>query len=79
MSGLRFLLRDAHSLKDKRRIVRSLKDRLFQKFRVAVAEIDHQDVWQTAELGVAAVFTPGTPAREIVDTIDGLLGAGTAV
>ena len=41
-------LDDAHSLKDKRHYVKSLKDRLRAKFNVAVAEIDHQDLWQRA-------------------------------
>jgi len=37
---------EARSLKDKRQILRSLKDRLRRKFNVAVAELDFQDVWQ---------------------------------
>jgi uncharacterized protein len=47
----------AHSLKDKRHVVRSLKDRLRNKFNVAVAEIDYQDLWQHAL--VAAVTVSG--------------------
>lgn len=54
---LRFVLRASHSLKDKRRVIRSLKDTLANKFNVAVAETDEQDVWQTAELGIATVGT----------------------
>jgi hypothetical protein len=54
---LRFVLRESHSLKDKRRVIRSLKDTLANKFNVAVAETDEQDVWQTAELGIATVGT----------------------
>ena len=54
---LRFVLRESHSLKDKRRVIKSLKDTLSNKFNVAVAETDEQDVWQTAELGVATVGT----------------------
>lgn len=45
----------AHSLKDKRMIVRSLKDRLRGKFNVAVSEVDHQDLWQRAQLSVVTV------------------------
>lgn len=41
--------------------------------------IPPKDVPRLKELGVAAVFTPGTPAREIVDTIDGLLAQRQAV
>ena len=43
---LELRLDDAHSLKDKRHTVKSLKDRLRGKFNVAVAEIDYQDLWQ---------------------------------
>lgn len=50
-----FVLRESHSLKDKRRVLKGLKQRLFNKFRVAVAEVEHQDTWQRATLGVAAV------------------------
>jgi uncharacterized protein YlxP (DUF503 family) len=52
---LRFVLRESHSLKDKRRVIKSLKDTLSNKFNVAVAETDEQDVWQTAQIGIATV------------------------
>jgi uncharacterized protein len=45
----------AQSLKDKRMIVRRLKDRLRSKFNVAVSEVDHQDLWQRAQLSVVTV------------------------
>ena len=45
----------AQSLKDKRMVIRSLKDRLRSKFNVAVAEVDHQDLWQRSQLSVATV------------------------
>ena len=44
----------ARSLKDKRAVLRSVRDRL-KKFNVAVAEIEHQDLWQRARLGVVAI------------------------
>jgi uncharacterized protein YlxP (DUF503 family) len=46
----------AQSLKDKRMVLRRVKDRL-QKFNVAVAEVDHQDLWQRATLGIVAIST----------------------
>jgi uncharacterized protein YlxP (DUF503 family) len=46
---------DARSLKDKRQILRSLKDRLRQKFNVAVAELDFHDLWQTSTIGVVTL------------------------
>jgi len=45
----------AQSLKDKRMIVRRLKDRLRSKFNVAVSEVDHQDLWQRLQLSVVTV------------------------
>ena len=45
----------AHSLKDKRQVVRSVKDGLRSHFNVAVAEIDPSDAWQRATLGVVSI------------------------
>jgi uncharacterized protein YlxP (DUF503 family) len=45
----------AHSLKDKRHVVRSLKDRLRVNFNVAVSELDHNDLWQRATVGVVSI------------------------
>ena len=45
----------AHSLKEKRMVVRSLKDRLRAKFNVSVSEVDHQDLWQRAQVSVVTV------------------------
>lgn len=46
---------DARSLKDKRQVIRSLKDRLRSHFNVAVAELDHQELWQRALVGVVSL------------------------
>jgi uncharacterized protein YlxP (DUF503 family) len=54
---IRALLRGAHSLKEKRQVLRSLKDRIRHSFNVSIAEVGAQDVWQTIELGAAAVGT----------------------
>lgn len=45
----------AGSLKGKRQVLRSLKDRLFSRFNVSVAEVGSQDLWQRAQLGIAHV------------------------
>src|SRR5262245_5871750 len=46
---------DARSLKDKRQILRSLKDRLRRKFNIAIAEIDFHDVWQSSTVGIVTL------------------------
>jgi len=45
----------AHSLKDKRQVLRSMKDKLRNKFNVAVAELDATDLWQRATIGVVSI------------------------
>ena len=45
----------AHSLKDKRQVLKSLKDRLRHRYNVSVAETDFQDQWKLAELVVVTV------------------------
>lgn len=42
----------SHSLKDKRRQIKSLKDRISQRFNAAVAEVGELDNWQSAELAI---------------------------
>ena len=48
-------LPNAASLKDKRSILKSLKDRIRGKFNIAVAEVEANELWQRASLGIAAV------------------------
>jgi uncharacterized protein len=56
----------AHSLKDKRMILRSLKDRLRGKFNVSVSEVDHQDLWQRAQVGVVTVGSDETFLQKVL-------------
>lgn len=57
----------ARSLKDKRMVLRSLKDRL-KKFNAAVAEVEHQDLWQRATLGIVTI-------GDSTETVDRALAA----
>ncbi len=52
---LEIRIEHAQSLKDRRQVVRSLKDQLRQGFNVSVAELDEAVTWQSATLGVAAI------------------------
>ena len=52
---LSLFISQANSLKSKRQILKSLKDKIRHKFNVSVAEIDAQDLWQSATLAVACV------------------------
>ena len=52
---LELRIEHAQSLKDKRQVVRSLKDKLRAKFNVSVAELDEGDMWQRATIGVVSI------------------------
>jgi len=58
----------ARSLKAKRTVVRSVKDRL-RRLNVSVAEVDHQDLWQRCRLVVAAVGTSQTAVAHALDAV----------
>lgn len=69
----------AHSLKDKRHVLRSLKDRMHQRFNVSAAETAHQDLWQRAELSACLVTTDRRHAEEVLREVDRLVeGAAEA-
>jgi uncharacterized protein YlxP (DUF503 family) len=59
----------SRSLKDKRMVLRGIKDRL-SKFNVAIAEVDHHDLWQRAGLGVVTISTANAHAdRELAAVV----------
>lgn len=58
---------DGHSLKAKRQVILSLKDRLRDKFNVSVAEVGDQDLWQKAVLGMACVANEGAFVNQVLD------------
>src|SRR5262245_16253491 len=60
----------AHSLKEKRLVVQKLKDRLRAKFNVAVAEMDHQDVWQRSVIGVVSIASDQQIVEQILQSVE---------
>jgi len=58
---------DARSLKDKRQVLRSLKDRLRARFNVAVAELEGQETWQHSVVGVVSI---SANARHLEDSLE---------
>ena len=67
---LELRVESSHSLKEKRHVVQSLKDRLRHKFNVAVAEIDHQDLWQRATLAAVTVASDRGIAEKILHGVE---------
>lgn len=60
----------SHSLKEKRAVVRPLLDGCRHRFGVSVAEVDHQDLWQRAAIGVAVVSSSPRRAAEVLDSVE---------
>ena len=74
--SIKFVLHGNRSLKEKRRIVRAIKDRVKNKFNISVAEVGKQEVWQSLQIGIAAVspdakYLEGL-MNQIVDFIDNM-------
>jgi len=71
-------LPDAQSLKDKRQVLRSLKDKLRANFNVAVAELDFEDTWQRSVVGVVTVSNEEQHVEEALQKVlveaDNILG-----
>ena len=59
-------LPDVGSLKGKRHALKGLKEKVRRRFEISVAEVDHQDVWQRATLGLACVSGDSRHANEVI-------------
>jgi uncharacterized protein YlxP (DUF503 family) len=70
---------DAQSLKDKRQVLRSLKDKLRREFNVAVAELEHHEAWQRSLIGVVTLSNEEKHVREVLNKVlneaDRILGS----
>jgi uncharacterized protein YlxP (DUF503 family) len=60
----------AHSLKDKRHVVKGLKEKLRNRFNVAVAEIDCQDLWQRSVVAVVTVAPDRPRAGQVLQAVE---------
>ena len=74
IAALRILISIPHanSLKDKRKVVKGLKDRIRNKFNVSVAEIGYLDEWKTAEIGVVVVSQDAAYANGVISRVQDL-------
>jgi uncharacterized protein YlxP (DUF503 family) len=72
-------LAGCQSLKDKRHIIKSLKDRLHNRFNVSAAETAHHDLWQRAELTVCVVSTDRSQVERVLREADGLVEGADGV
>ena len=68
-ASIELLIPQSNSLKSKRQVLKTLKDRLHNKFNVSVAEVDHNDLWQRALIGVAVVANQNNFARQVLSEV----------
>ena len=80
-AALRFELwiPDSRSLKTKRAAVRPIVDGLRHRFKVSVAEVDHQETWQRAAVAVAAVAESDGRLREVLATVERFVAGAPGV
>jgi uncharacterized protein YlxP (DUF503 family) len=67
---LELRLENSHSLKEKRHVVKGLRDRLHHKFNVSVAEIDCHDLWQRAVLAAVTVSSDRVHAEKVLQSVE---------
>jgi uncharacterized protein YlxP (DUF503 family) len=76
---LELFIHSSHSLKEKRFVVKSIKDQVMHRFNVSISEVTHQDKWQIAGLGIATVTNERKMIQETFDAIFRLIESkGTA-
>ena len=69
VAKISLVIGEAHSLKEKRMILRRIKDRVRERLHVAVNEVGELDTWQRAELGCAVVSADRTKAAALIDEV----------
>ncbi len=80
-AALRLELRfpEAQSLKEKRRILKPLKEGLHNTLSISLAEVDHQDDWQRATLGMAIVARDGAKLDRLIDRMSGYVDKNSEI
>jgi uncharacterized protein len=79
LSALDLRIPGCTSLKEKRHVVKGLAQGLRGKFNVAVAEVDHHDLWRRTTLGVSAVAAQGYHLRKVMHEVERYLSGQPAV
>ncbi len=70
---------DAHSLKDKRRVVKSVVETARHRFGISAAEVGAQDSWQRTQLGFAVVSSSARQAEDVLDDVERFVWAQPGV
>ncbi|HXI10553.1 MAG TPA: DUF503 domain-containing protein [Thermodesulfobacteriota bacterium] len=67
--GISLLIHDAQSLKGKRQVIKSLQEKVRNRFNVSMAEVGDNDLWQRAELAVAAIGNDRAFINSVIDKV----------
>jgi len=62
-------LPQSFSLKEKRRVIRSIEGKLRNGFNVAISEVDDKELWQVSTIGVVCICDSGREARETLERV----------
>ena len=73
LAELELFLPESSSLKDKRRILKSIIDRVRNKYNVSIVEVDHFDLWKRATIAVANVCRESKEIRDVFSRIERLV------
>ena len=66
---LEMILYGSSSLKDKRRVVKSLIDKIKSKYNVSIAEVDQNDKWSTAVIGVSTISNSSVQVNKVLTSV----------
>lgn len=72
---IRLNVRESHSLKDKRQVLRSIKDKLTNAFNISIAEVDEVENRQTIVLGMSVVGNEHAHVRDVLEKVSQALRA----
>lgn len=77
VAKIKLYLPGCHSLKDKRQVLRKIKDCALAKMSIQIAEVAEQDVWQSSELGFSLVGNDNRVIQSLIDKVfDFIAGNG---
>lgn len=65
---------ESGSLKHKRAVLRSISDVVRKRYNVAIAEVDHQDLWQRSAFGVSCVAESAGHCRKVLQEVEKAMG-----
>ncbi|MGP4040255.1 DUF503 domain-containing protein [Gracilibacillus sp. D59] len=72
-------LYECHSLKDKRSVLKRIKNRLSKSLNIAISEMDYQDLWQRSKLGIVTVSESSEIGEQVVQQALSILDSFTEI